>query len=410
VAFARRRRLWVLLALVGGVFYTARAVTQFITLPGQDLTYDFGQHWQAAVDLNRGADPYTPFLTQCPEHFCPRGYTYPPLLAELLRPLALLPLHAAGAIWLGLMHLCVIAAIVITYRLIGAWISPSTGAVLLAATLFFFPLYQALYFIQVIPLLTLLLALAAADYGRGREARSGMALGVGAVLRISPVLQAPAFLVERRQLRRPVGLAALVGTATVLLAALILLSPHTLEYFTTVAPRIARGSAELDNQSPAALLLRLDVLLPGVLPIGPILLATVIAAAVLATTWWFSRGPGDLRRKALIFAAFLGAAPLLTTVTEPYHYTTELLVIGLAAASLSIGTAPWWLAVVSYPLLWIDGHLTNPIALSLGLAGPTGWRVLPFLFLTGTNLIGSVLLWLACVLALRRSRAAAASG
>ena len=94
---------------------------------------------------------------------------------------------------------------------------------------------------------------------------------------------------------------------------------------------------------------------------------------------------------------------LASSLTEPYHLTLELLVLALAAPSLPIASAQWWLAVLSYPLLWLDGHLMNPIALALGLAAPTGLRVLPFLLITGTNLLGAIVLWLACLVALRRA-------
>ena len=101
---------------------------------------------------------------------------------------------------------------------------------------------------------------------------------------------------------------------------------------------------------------------------------------------------------------------LVGSLTEPYHYTTELIVFALAAASLAPKSPEWWLALASYPLLWMDGHITNPLALGLGLAGPTGWRVVPFLAITGINLVGAVLLWLACAIALGRHPSASGTG
>ena len=319
------------------------------------------------------------------------------------------PLHVAGALWLVLMQACVAGTVLVISRAVGGWLSPAAKAWLLASSLLFFPLFQALYFIQVIPLLCLLLALTAAAYSSGSETRAGAILGFAAALRVSPLLQAPALLVSRAQLRRPSGLLAMGATGGALLLGMFLVTSRTYEYFTRVTPILARGGAELDNQSPNGLLLRAEALLHRPLPVDALQLAALTTILVMALTWWLSRGDAGPRRKALVFAAFLSAAPLASSLTEPYHLTTELIVIALAAASLPIGSLQWWLALLSYPLLWIDGHLTNPIAIALNLAAPTGWRILPFLLITATNLFGAVLLWLACLVALHRTRGKAVS-
>jgi len=407
LGLARNRRLAAVAALAATLFYLVRGLGQLAGLPHADLTYDFGQFWNAARALNLGTDPYAPFLKQCPVRFCPGPYIYSPLYAEMLRPLAALPLPVAGGITLVLMQACVVASILLLHNLVRDWITTASKCWILAGTLLFFPLLQALFFIQVIPLLCALLAATAWLYVRGQETRAGLILGVAAVLRISPLLQLPALLVERRQLRRPFGVLAGVGCVGLLLLILAIATPRTAEFFSSVAPRLALGSPELDNVSPNGLLARLEVLAPGILPFSAARLAGAVSLVVVALTWWLALGPTDAKRRALVFAAFLAAAPLVGSITEPYHLTTELLVIALAAACLTPGSVAWWLALASYPLMWVDGHITNPLALSLGLANPHGWRVPAFLLLTSSNLWGALLLWIACLLALARSRAPA---
>jgi len=401
--FTRRHAVFV--AVLAAVAYIARGLAQLLTLGQQDLKYDFGQSWGAGVALNHGQNPYAEYLRVCGGvHFCPTGYVYPPLYAEILRPLGGLPLHVAGAIWLLVMHACVVATIVVLGRLVSRSLSPATTATLLAASLLFFPLWQALYFIQIIPFLALLLSLAATAYVHRRDDVAGGILGFGAALRVSPLLIGPALLVRREQWRRPLGVAAMVAVLALFAAIMAWLTPYALFYLRHVAPTLAAGSAELDNQSPDGILMRLQVLAPGLLPVAAPRLAQALTVVVVAVTWWLARGDADDRRRALVFAAFLAATPLASTLTEPYHFTTELVVFALAAASLPPRSLQWWLALVSYPLLWIDGHVTNPIAIALGLSHPSGWRIAPFLLVTGTNLAGALALWAACAIALRRTR------
>jgi hypothetical protein len=55
------------------------------------------------------------------------------------------------------------------------------------------------------------------------------------------------------------------------------------------------------------------------------------------------------------------------------------------------------LATASYPLLWASCDFTDPVVAALGLAFPNGIRIVPFLALTSVNLIGMIMLWLACM-------------
>ena len=60
------------------------------------------------------------------------------------------------------------------------------------------------------------------------------------------------------------------------------------------------------------------------------------------------------------------------------------------------------LAVISYPLMWLDRNYTDAMVGALGLTHPSGWQVAPFLLVTGLNLVGMVCLWASSLVVLCR--------
>ncbi|HEV3230944.1 MAG TPA: glycosyltransferase 87 family protein, partial [Candidatus Dormibacteraeota bacterium] len=447
-----------LAAVLAVVLYLARAAVQLAGLSGGPLRWDFTQFFAAAQRLAAGRDPYADFLSRCPgHHWCPGGYIFPPLLAELLRPLTGTGLLAASATWLVLSHVCLGLAVVVTWRALYPWLGGALGPLLLAAALLFLPLYQSLYFIQVGTLLLLLLALAAAAYLRpapGDRFAAGAWLALAAVLRVTPVLLAPALLVPARagaaegpsavdpgaapgkpgklprlgralpSLGGATGVAGLAGLAVaggLLVALLAVLTPFTAEYFTTVLPRIGGGTPVLDNQSLPGLLERTAVLLGGEVPAT---VEALVTLAVLAVTFAVAQravrgaGPGDPARptagsepgrplRAGVLAAFLAALPVASSITWQHHLVSQLLVYPLLAPLL-VTLSPALpgvalarrLVVLSYPLMWADRHITDAAVIVLGLAQPSGARIAPFLVLTAVNLVGMVGLWVSSLLLL----------
>jgi hypothetical protein len=213
---------------------------------------------------------------------------------------------------------------------------------------------------------------------------------------------------SRADLRRPAGVAGLLIGIVAIMGTLALLTTSTFEYLNTVLPRLGSSIGILDNLSLPGALVRADVLTGGSGPGGLKYISIGLQLALLAVTWLYSLRLEGGRQRAAVFAAFLAITPIVSSITWDHHLVTELLVLALLAPSIRWGSRPWWLAVASYPLLWVPRGLTDPLVSFLGLDFPHGLAVVPFLVVSGLNLLGMILLWLACIDALRHHRAAVA--
>ena len=399
-----RTRLAVAAAVGALLVYLVRAVEQIANL---DVSNDYIFSLRAARGLADGSDIYAGFQQACPHAGAGcQGfsgyYIYPPLLAELMRPLTALSTQAGAHVWVVAGHLSLAISLVIVYRALRGLTSVAVMALLATATLVFLPLYENLYFMQVNTFVLALLAPAAwAFMIQPSGIGAGIALGVASVLRVTPLGMGVALIRSRRSLP---GFAALLGTGLVLVAALAWLTPAMAEYLTRVLPRLAGGTPWAENQSLPAALARAaalstgNPLVVGVLAVMP----PLFTAALILITFLRSRGIEDRRGRAAVFAAFLAAIPIYASVTEQHHLVAELLVYALLAPSLIPGTRPWWLAVVAYPFLWISHD--DPFSWALGLSGPVSDYALAVLMMVPLNLVGMFLLWLSCQETLRRGR------
>jgi hypothetical protein len=397
-----RERLTALLASLAVAFYAGRAVIQLLALRQEAGTGDFKVFYQAAVDLARGSDPYRSFLDVCHgDHWCLGGYIYPPLLALVLRPLTSLDAIGAQAVWTIASHAMLIAAALVTYATIRNHLPRGAGRIVLAAALFFLPLYQNLYSGSVGAPLVLLLAISAWAYVSGKNGWAGVVLGAGAVLRVTPAAIAPVMLRTRAEARRPVGVVALGAMVAGSFALLALITPFTIEYLTRVLPKISGTTAFYSNVSLPGVLLRLQLALFGRALPGSTLVGLVVAIAVLGITWWQALRLDGRPARAVAFAAFLAATSLVSSVTWNYHLVNELLVFALLLPWLDRGRRATGLAIVAYPLLWIysDGVLA---AIGLRPEGAVGTSA--FLVITSLNAAGMLLLWLATLDVLRGLR------
>ena len=426
-----RRRVAIALAVVAVLDYIKEAIGDLAGIDHRPLDFDFGQFQRAAQDLSAGRSPYEFFVTKHCPNWCLGGYIYTPLFAEAIRPLAHLPLPRAVTIWLLLTHLMVLATALLLWRTLRGFTTTTALATMLGAGLLFQPLFENLSYVQIGTLLLLMLAGAAALHlhgGTARNAWAGALVGLAAVIKVTPLLMAPALLPvgwaarQRRSARLREGLAGIAGVVVATLAlvvAMLLFVPHTADFFTQVLPQIGGGTTAYENKSFPSLVGRagdwVDLLSHAGTALAPnsklvtvIGLLIFIAPVVLLAA---RRVPAEGRERAAraaAFAAYVAAMPIVSTITWRHHLVISILAMALLLPALwplagpPASRAARWLLVASYPLTYIPQDAAHHFAL-----GPTGhvdltiFNAFKVLLIEDLNLFGMVCLWLACVLALR---------
>jgi hypothetical protein len=138
------RRVLVLSAVVGIALGVETTILHGLTDPLADVR----AYYDAGARLNAGQPLYVQTATTNEPAF----YRYPPLLAILFRPLALLSYEAASAIWMALL----LGALVLTARRLGR-----REPVLLVAAWLALPIMWAIVIGQAQVVVTLLLAIGA---------------------------------------------------------------------------------------------------------------------------------------------------------------------------------------------------------------------------------------------------------
>ncbi|MBO0685435.1 MAG: DUF2029 domain-containing protein [Candidatus Dormibacteraeota bacterium] len=338
------------------------------------LFNDFYDYWAAARILGRGGNPYDPrlveqVLTSAGVHSTiGGGYSYPLLLAELARPLSVLPPVAAAALFtVGSLAALWLAVAILLSPL--TWAARRELAALALAVGLFAPVAGSLYFGQVNLYLLPVLALAL----RRLSTPAGVALA--AAVKLYPAATLLAFgALGKRGLRPLVEAAA----ATVLLT----LGPNLL--LDRWAPRAdLAGMFAPDpfwsNESINGWLSRLPV--PG-LPMTPtMLVACALLGALTVGVVLALPRPSWEGAFALFLCYSVVAAP-----KDSLWNFAPLIVSAVYCWSLSRGR-PWALAVLAlaWSLIAMQGLID---ALHDGLAGyatATAW-------LSGPALLGSLLL------------------
>jgi hypothetical protein len=197
--------LWAAGLALGAVLAVARAGG------GKGLFNDYYDYWAAGRALNQGLDPYDPnqigeVLASAGVHSTVGGYgySYPLILAELMRPLALLSPSLSATLFLAVSIVCLAIGIaLLTSPLEG--LSLWRLLVLATACAFFSPIDGTLYFGQVNLLLLPLLVLA--SWGRVR----GLAIAGSTAVKLYPAATAGAFVLGgRREVKSLVWCLALV--------------------------------------------------------------------------------------------------------------------------------------------------------------------------------------------------------
>jgi Glycosyltransferase family 87 len=333
------------------------------------LFNDFADYWAAARILGAGGDPYdvrllAGVLRDAGVHtLVGTGYSYPLLLAELLRPLAALPLPVAGALFTAGGVACLLLAVALLLSPLRC--SRREAFALATAAGLFLPVTGSLYMGQVNPYLLPPLALAL----RGVAAGGGLA--AAAAVKLYPAAAALAFASLGRR-----GLRPLLVTAAATLA--LALGPNLL------AGRWSYGGSLLamfgpdpfwSNQSLNGWLSRT---LPPELPVTPLMVTLAAALGALTAAVAARQREGWPGAFALLLWYGVVAAPKNSlwnfaplVVVMAYAWT---LVRGRAAATALLALA--W-AAMEAPLLTPAAWLGSvPLTGALLLGGVLAWALL----------------------------------
>jgi len=320
------------------------------TLSSPHYLWDFRVFWHAGRDVLAGHSPYP---APDPSRLAGENtFVYPPEAALAFVPLALLPYHAAGAVFLAILF----ASIPLTLWLLGVRDWRCYGAAFLMA-----PVFSAI----VNGALSCLLALMLAVAWRYRSSRTGAAAAV-AVLIVAKVFLWPLLLWLLATRRYAAAVAAAAGGALATFAAWAVLGFAGLrDYFHLL--RLLADVEQAQGFSPIALGLSIGES-SGWARAGTLLLG----AAALAGIFVLARRHGGDR---LSFTAAVGAALVLSPIVWLHYFVILLVPLAISRPRFTrlwvLLPLPFWFAGNSGQS---GGHTASIL---LALAAAAAMLVLP---------------------------------
>lgn len=417
-AVARRspldnRRFRTALLLIAGIPIAGVYVWRTLVLPALTgaLPADFSANYMAAAArIAAGRDPYDLCVIQgcapTPGAFTPlplagAQYVTPPPVAWMLQPLVGVDPRLQLAIVIGVLQLALLVFFWTAMRAIEVtdW---QLATLLVLIAIGFEPVVGNFDEGQVNLVLLGLSGIWLLAWVAGDRWWGGAALGVAVAIKL---LQAPlGLLVLWGRRWRMLLAAAFAGAAIWLLA----VPQYLPEYIFKVAPVLAGGTGLFENHSPGGTVARLldpGTFLGAVRDTSPAARAitTAIALAALAITFWVLRRPrADRSGLALEAAAVVAVGPLVASYSWGTHLVLLLLPM-LVLVAWSIQRRDWMvLGLVA--LGWVligPGHSWFQILLV------SGYRNLLVLRLMAEfGVVGITSIWIASLLALRRTRSA----
>lgn len=347
------RQTWVLrlsaVAITAACAWTYTRTTLLLSPEFQPMG-DFDAYYRAAADLNSHLDPYLRYNHDIPFSLSV-GYVYPPFLARLLQPLALLPLSRAHVVALVVLQLSVLASVVLTWRLLGlrSWIARIfvLDAFLLSSVLVANVEVGNLNVVLVPTSLAWVLAY------RRAALRGWLLVGLNVGLKLQ---QAPLFgLALFRREGRGLTLASATALATVVAGGVAL----SVEFFTTVLPRLT-NTVPIGAQNTSLLADIERLLHPGAdnltydptYPEARFFLVPIVLLVLYYTVRAFN-GLADRQLEALIA---LAAVPLLSNYLGAPHLLL-LLPVGLLLAERALRFRAYFLfGALVVALLFVADH------------------------------------------------------
>lgn len=318
------------LAIVGAgalVYFALLLLSSFSNM--QDFRSIFVPEARAAW---AGAAIYHPIAPASPGRFTAgvTGGVDSPVFLFLLWPWTVMPDLAGRLSWQLIEMGGLALSVVLGYRGLGA---PSAGEAVLVAVLvvFFVPVRDSLQEGQLSIMLGTLVAASLLSHQRGRSTFGGLALGLAAGLKLTPLLLIPYFAYKRDF---KLCLAAFATATALLLLTLTVGWSPLMPPFVRVMSQLSLGTAIAQNQAVNGFVLR--VLHPGLtgfpVPGLPLVTRLVIGAgqvAVLIYLAWLVR---RLRLPATErlwteFSILLLLLPLVQPFAWPHHFAWAVIVI-----------------------------------------------------------------------------------
>jgi len=348
-------------AVIGGLYFAGRS--------GSDPDVygnDFNVYYHASREVIAGRDPYQNSLSEW------TPYLYPPLLAELLTPLALLPLTGAAYIWFLISALSVMAAVAMCARMVPESRAPRWLVAAAAMMIVFRFVLDNFNLGQINAMVTALAVAHVFLYARGKKFWSALALAIAVSIKLTPAI----FLVyhiAKLRLRYAIACIALVGGITALsFLPMGTAAPGAFNEFANRTLRNEQGYnlADPGNQSLRGALARLTATVTDVTQDNSrkvlsgssvLLLIIVLAAAV----WGATRARDELSAVAPFFCC----AVLLSPLSWKAHFI--MLILPLAQLTGALLNAPRKQRRLIAPTLvaaFVLFNLTSPRVIGLGAA------------------------------------------
>jgi hypothetical protein len=342
--------------LVVGVAVVSLMLLRQADAPDGQFGIDLRDYLAASTRLAEGASPYAADMLAGPVDA--QGldrYRYPPILAQLVSPLAAQPDGVTEVLWLVGQAAAVLAALWVGSGLRGARRTLERALWCGVAAVYFMPVFDTLWKGNV----SGLLALACVAVALGGPA-SGFAAAAATLLKSVPATLLPVALVSDRGSRRTALLVLALAAGLS-----ILLAPGAWLDYPVVLLDMARGStAYAANLAPAAVLgdLSGSGLLGGIARLG----ALIAAGAALLASVLLARRHAGLPAAALLATL----AMLLLPGSLWYHYLVVLLPFAAMAWSPAAPAARLLLlisaALISLGLAWLPLALLGAVGLASG--------------------------------------------
>ena len=284
-----------------------------------DWLWDFEAYFAASSRLADGASPYLPEQLAAPHGAtCDGCYLYPPVFAQLIWPLTLLPLALAKVVWYVLLVTAGWVSVWIAAGITGAARSPKRAAWSFIAVTFFMPAFHSVAMGNlgtIIGLVGVLVALGGVA--------SGVSAALGMIVKLSPGSYLLVALVAGRR-----SAVSAVATLIAVAGISLVLSPGAWrDYPDALVNMLAGGDPVSWDLALPEVAFRAGVE-GAALPFVRIA-AVVAGIAVLAASVWAARRPGGMPL-AVLFAT---VAMLVIPGTLWYHYFAVLLPLAAMAWS-----------------------------------------------------------------------------